>query len=219
VQFDVEAVLKALQARETGDTQRESCWNVCCGRGGGEVVRDQPIDARLHDQEASPLISAAPKSKVSMIIVVSTPVPSPHREPLSPDPHDPPPTEYGREGIVAKGHYYVTLTDAQRAHRFAFTQPEGVPPRRLIRAQSLLHADAQLSTTAIGKARDVPATALEVAQEGNPHWLRGRSLFSWLSHAAHPPPAETRGQASCLPTPWSNAGLWSPTPLRWCGAR
>jgi hypothetical protein len=60
MQFDVEAVLEALQARETGDTQRESCWNVCCGRGGGRVRRDQTIDAQLHDREASPLISAAP---------------------------------------------------------------------------------------------------------------------------------------------------------------
>jgi hypothetical protein len=60
VQFDVEAVLEVLQARETGDMQGESCWNVCCGRGGGGVTMDQTIDARLHDREASPLISAAP---------------------------------------------------------------------------------------------------------------------------------------------------------------
>jgi hypothetical protein len=181
-------------------------------------MRDQTIDARLLDREANPLISAAPEPNVSMIIVVSTPVPSPHGEPLSPDPHDPSPIACRREGTVAKGHDRVTLTDAQWVHRFAFTQQEGVPPRRLIRAQILLHADAQLSTPAIAKARDVPASALEVAQEGNPRWLRGRQLFSWRSHAAHPPPIETGGQASGLPTPWSNAGLWSPTLLRWCGA-
>jgi hypothetical protein len=68
----VEAVIEVLQARETGDTQGESCWNVCCGRGGGGVMRDQTIDARLLDREASPLISAAPEPNVSMIIVVST---------------------------------------------------------------------------------------------------------------------------------------------------
>jgi transposase len=57
--------------------------------------------------------------------------------------------------------YHVTLTDAERAELLALTKKGTLPARKLVRAQALLHADADWTDQAIADALHLGTATLE----------------------------------------------------------